>query len=98
MMIAVLMSVFLAAGKVKGDTLSTRGLAKDFRMFYHPPAVFLNQSQNAMWERNLMPLIFVSPFGTGSFLYRYYGQPTSRGSEIGPGGIKRNDENSRRKK
>ncbi len=98
MMIAILMSAFLSTGKVGGDTLSTRGLAKDFEKFYHPPAIFLNQSQNAMWERNLMPLIFVSPFGTGSFLYRYYGQSTSRGSETVSGGIKRNDENSRRKK
>ncbi len=97
-MIAVLMSAFLATGKVKGDTLSTRGLAKDFSKFYNPPAIFLNQSQNAMWERSFAPLIFVSPFGTGFFPNRYYVQPTRRRSEIRPGGIKRDDENSRRKK
>lgn len=98
MMIAVLMSTLIAAGTVGGDTLSTRGLAKDFSKFFHPPAVFLNQNQGATWQGSFAPLILITPFGVRRLLTGYRTMNRRQGHERDLESVKRNDKNPRRKK
>jgi hypothetical protein len=97
-MIAVLISALLTTGKVNGDTLSTKGLARDVQKFFAPPAVLLEQTESSMWEGFATPVIFSSSHFRGRRGARLEGRKTLPEPQNRAGGIKRKSEVLRQKK
>ncbi len=93
-MIAVLLAAYVSIGTVNADTLSTKKLAENYKMFYNPPAVLI------LPQEYPLPVFIPAPFIMENYLdaWKSEGQKHESGPNDPAEKIKRLDNGLRQNK
>ena len=93
-MITVLLAAYISTGMANGDTLSTKKLAENYKMFYNPPAVLISPPEYPL------PAFIPVPFlmKNDSNYWRYEEKRPASGPKDPAENIKRLDSGLRQKK
>ena len=92
-MIAVVLAAFIMNGKAGSDTLSTKKMAENYKIFYDPPAVLISPQRDQIPEFIPVPLLL-----NGVDRWRNNGNIPATGMKDSSASVKRLRDRPRQKK